>query len=159
MAIRPPQPNYDGAARNSGGQLNVHLENALRTLHARLEVLERGSGTQGLDPDRQQKLSVRPPRAGLTVMTSQGGGQVAVSINNPEFGQEKGKNPLRTALIHRVEYSTDPAFRTGVTRLPQGPQTYFPVKTAPGTTLHFRLTSSFDGRTFNAPVLSGPVKA
>lgn len=158
MANRAAHPNFDGASRHESGKRNLHLEQALRTLHQRLEVLERGTGTQGLDSDKQQKLAPTPPRAGLGVVSSSDGTQMAVAIANPEFQQRKGGNPLRTPIYHRVEYSEDPTFRTGVTRLPHSTQTYFPLPVKPGAKLHFRLQSSYDGRNFNAPVLSGPVK-
>lgn len=158
MAIREAAPSFDGAARHESGTLNSHLQKALETLHQRIRVLERGSGTAGLDSDKQQKLSAVPPRAGLAVMPTPVAGQVSLAVQNPEFGNEKGKNPLRTALYHRLDYSTDPTFTKNVVRLPYGPQTHWPLTVAPGQTLHFRLRSSYDGRSWNLPVLSGPVK-
>lgn len=158
MAIREAAPSFDGAARHESGSLNSHLQKALESLHARIRVLERGSGTQGLDSDKQQKLAVVPPRAGLAVMPSPVAGQIAVAITNPEFGAVKGKNPLRAAIYHRIQYSEDPSFRTGVTKLPYSPQTHWPLTVAPGRTLHFHLQSSHDGRNWSLPVLSGPVK-
>lgn len=137
--------NFEGASNG-----NRELENFLRQYHERMLKLERAVQVQGVDSDKQTKVAVAPPRASIDVQ-SIAGGRMTVAIRNPEFSTTKGQNPLRTPIYHKIEYSPDPLFRSAVTELPPSIQTHWPIDIPTGTRLHVRVSSSYDGRTWNQP--------
>lgn len=155
MAIRRPAPNFDQAATEGSGRLNLELRNSLENTESRMRVIERAIGVTGLDPDRQRKVAPAPPRADVDVQSTPGVG-FTVSITNPEFIPERG-NPLRTPIYHRVSYSPDPRFRTGVITLPPGVQTHWPIQAKPGTKVYTHVLSSYDGHNWNQPIIHGPI--
>lgn len=153
MAIKTSTPNFDGASRDSSGRLNIHQEHAFRSLHDRLSQLEKTTALQAVSADKTTKLSKVPPRAQMAIRPVAGTGNFQVSITNPEFQASKG-NPLRTPIYHKLQYSPDASFRTGVVELPPSTQTHWPIATAPNSKYHFRLVSSYDGQNWNHAVLT-----
>lgn len=158
MAIKPATPNFDAAARDSTGKFNIHQDQAFRSLHERLNSLERATGLQGTDPDLKTKLAKVPPRAQIAVNGIAGTGNFTVSITNPEFQASKG-NPLRTPIYHKLQYSADSSFRSGVHELPPSTQTHWPIPSPPKSKYHFRLASSFDGVNWNLPIVTPGISA
>lgn len=157
MAIKISTPNFDGAARQND-RMNIHLDQALRSFHDRLNSLERATASQAADPDIKSKLAKVPGRAAVAVKPVSGTGNFTVSLTNPEFQPSKG-NPLRTPIYHKLQYSADPAFRSGVHELPPSTQTHWPITTQPKSKYHFRVASSYDGVNWNQPIVTGPFVA
>lgn len=153
MAIKTATPNFDGAARGVDGKLNIHLDQALRAFHDRLTHQERATQLQASDPDIKSKLSQVPGRAHVNVRPIVGTGNFTVSLTNPEFQLNKG-NPLRTPIYHKISYSADPSFRSGVTELPPSTQTHWPIAVTPKSKLHFKVASSHDGVNWNQPIIT-----
>lgn len=159
MAIQNTKPNFDGAARSQPpGQFNVHLDYALRSMHASITALQQQVGAGAFDADKQLPVASAPAQASLKVVGS--GGRFQVMITNPQFlNPQKGlrANPPNAPMIHHLRYADNPSFKNAVS-LPPTTQNYFEFNHGSGT-LYFELKSSLDGHTKNHPVLSGAVKA
>jgi hypothetical protein len=136
------------------GKLNQDLQQALINTDSRIQVIERGLGIGGLDPDKQSKIAVVPPRADIAVTGASG--QATVSITNPEFIRGRG-NPLRTPIYHRLRYSVDPTFRNGVKTLPPSVQTHWPLQLPVGQKFFIQVQHSYDAVNWTLPVVKGPV--
>lgn len=155
MAFR--QPTFSIAAAAGG---NKHLDGALRSHEQRLSSLEEKVGGQAVDFNQHAPIAPKPPRARLSVNARPTTGRFVVTVTNPQFVSPAAQGNLsRVPIYHRLTYSTVSDFSSNVTALEPSHQTYFPVIDDPGVTLHFKLDSSFDGVTWNQPVLSGPVTA
>lgn len=152
-AIRAPRPTFDAAARRSDGKLNLDLQQSLIGHDSRLEVVERALGIGGLDPDKKTKLAPVPPRADVEV--TPGAGQFTVSLTNPEFIRGRG-NPLRNPIYHKIRFTADPTFRSGVKELPPSVQTHWPILAPTGSRLYVQVLHSFDGINWTLPISKGP---
>lgn len=155
MALKRPQATFDAAARDQLGKLNLDLQQALINQDSRMAVIERALGIGGLDPDKQSKIAVVPPRADIALSSSAGG--FNVSITNPEFIRGRG-NPLRTPIYHRIAYSPDPTFRNAVQHKQPSVQTDWTVQAVPGSKLYVQVQHSYDGINWTSPITKGPVK-
>lgn len=149
-----PIPDFSAAARG-----NYHLDQALRSIHQRFVLLEQKAGLQGIDTTKRALVTAKPQRCAMSVKGAAGTGRFIVRITNPEFAPIHKGNPQRTHLIHRLQYSPDVTFQSNVTTLDPSPQTYFPIFETPGVTLHFQVSSSYDGANWTSPVPSGSVTA
>lgn len=148
MAYRVTSPNFAGASAG-----NRHLDSALRGFDQRLALLETKTGTQAIKLNKPGAITQAPPRSLLDVSGTPASGRWIVTITNPEFATNAG-NPARTPIYHQLEYSPDQSFSSNVVTLPPGHQTYYPIFETPSTTLYFRVRSSYDGITWNKPVVS-----
>lgn len=99
---------------------------------------------KALEPPTVLNGQTQTPKQG-SISVAAANGVYTVSVTNAAQG---GKT---LAIYNRVSYSTVQNFGQNVTVLPASPATSFPVQ-GPGTTLFFRLESSFDQTIFNAPV-------
>jgi hypothetical protein len=151
------RPSVESAAGGDRSALRLFLS----SLAADLDSLKTATGNVSSNSDKQTPLNPTPVQARFNVL-SHGGGLVSTTILNPQFvntripGKKRG-NLARTPLTHRVRYSTDPTFRTGVTVLPDGVQTHYLLPTG-GKPHYFEVRSSVDGVHYNAPQVSGPHK-
>ena len=149
MAYKTPQPLV--TAFSDPGQQNV-----VRRIGERLDGIESAINLQSLSSGRK---SPAPPQAALNVTSNPNvPGVFAVRITNPEF-LGTNRNPVAAPIRHLLQASPNASFNSNVTKFPVSHQTYFPISELGKGTFHFELTSTFDGKTFNSPVRSGPVTA
>lgn len=146
-----PEPEFQGAARGNSQQ----LLQVLLHFRQRLRDVETASGGANINLGKPARNATAPPFAGLDVSSLKGSGRVLVKITNPQY-QVSAKNTPGTPMYHHIEYSDNPQF-TKSTPLPVTNQTYIELSRPAGTRTYFKMRSSLDGKTKNAPQFSGPV--
>lgn len=147
MAYRREIPDASAIARNP-----AHLAEFIRDIHERVSKVEKRTATESVSTQQRAPVSDKPKLALFNVTGAAGKGRWHLTIRNPEFGNAAGRGKATPKPIyHRVSYSTDSTFRTGVTVLEPSPQTHFSIVEEPNQTLHFRIESSHDGVTWNLP--------
>lgn len=167
MAYSQNQTNLDAASWCPHcGQKNPELHSALREMRERIGTLEKQGGTQATESDQQLAITPAPPLASFDVSAS--GGTFIVHIRNPEFvvpvtlaKLATQRNQLRSVINHVLECSLNTQFDSAgdVQRYGPSTQTYWEISrkndgTAYGSqTRTWRLTSTFDGKTFSKPLL------
>lgn len=145
-----PLPSFEGASRGNDPLQRLAMD---RNFHLRLRALETKTNSGIFSSDQQAPVTQPPSRSSLAV-ASGGLNLLTVAITNPETLNPK-TNPSRSPVIHQVEFSADPKFATGVSPLPPSNQNHYVLPTG-GKSIYVRLSSSFDGVTFNTPQISGP---
>jgi hypothetical protein len=147
MAFRRAIPDASAIVRNQS-----QLADFIRDIHDRVAKLERRTSTEAVSTEQRAPVSAKPKMAGVSLTGAQGKGRWNLTIRNPEFGNTAGTGKVTPKpLYHRVSYSADPNFKTGVTTLDPSPQTHFSIADEPHQTLHVRVESSHDGVTWNLP--------
>lgn len=137
-------PSIEAAVNGDKHTLRLFLKAAA----ARIVALEQSTGGVAFNSDAQTPNNPVPPLAQLQ-SGSIGSGTSSIAVTNPQFlrtrtpGKNRG-NILRTPITHRLRYSPDPTFKTGVTTI-YSTQTHYIVPAGN----HAELTSSFDGVNFN----------
>lgn len=147
MAFRRVSPNPAAIARNPG-----QMEDFIRDIHDRVSRLEKRTSTEAVSTQQRAPISGKPPQVGFTLLGATGKGRWTLSIRNPEFGNLAGTGKTSPKPIyHRVSYSTDPNFKTGVTQTEPSPQTHYSIADEPNQIMHVKIESSHDGVTWNLP--------
>lgn len=145
----------EGAVNGDKHQLRLLLEQ----LSNNISSLQQTAGQIGANTDSASPINPVPARAQLLVAKSTAG-WLSAAITNPQFlrsttpGQVRG-NLARSTIVHRLSYSTDPSFKSGVTSLPPSAQTHYQIPTG-GMPHYFRIESSVDGENYNQIQQSGP---
>lgn len=114
----------------------------------RLTNLETASNLQGFTEGRNAPA---PPKASLSVVAA-GTGLAAIQITNPEYLPGSSKNRMRAPIKHWVKVSPYPDFSSQVQDFGVSHQTHWTVPVAKGL-LYVKLYSTFDGVTFNNPII------
>ena len=149
MSYKTPQPLVTAFS-------DPNQQNVVRRMGERLDGIEEAINLQSLSSGRKAPA---PPQAQLNVTSNPNvPGHFFVRITNPEF-LGTNRNRVTAPIRHLLQASPNVSFNANVTTFPVSHQTYFPVSELGKGTFHFQLTSTFDGKTFNAPVRSGPVTA
>lgn len=150
---------YVHAQTNVGVFENPAHRECIRQLTQRISDLESVNSQQGFGP--KGRVAPLPDRPQLSVTSNAAmPGQFFVRITNPQFIQAaKPKNPIGAPIVHRLEASQDPNFASGITDFPISAQNYFTVSELGSGTWHFRVRSSYDGKSFSLPVVHAPVTA
>jgi hypothetical protein len=139
---------------------DAQQQSAIRSLHDRVTLLEKKTGTQGLDLRNQGVIGQTPPQPTLSVVGNPG--MVVVKITNPHFAtvtarSPKDRNQVGVVAHHLIEYSPFPDFSSGTQSFPVSPQTYYEV-TMKGTN-YWRVRSTYDGKYYSQPTHSGQVSS
>lgn len=150
QVYRPTPPNIDAAAKGST-QDRIALYNAF---HQRITALEEKTGSQGSDSDRQSPVAPPPPLARFTVDYANGVWEI--QITNPQDAAVKRGNFLRTPIQHHLQSSLNSSFngQGAVEDYGTSSQTHWSIRASDKR--WWKLTSTYDGKTFNAPSLRNP---
>jgi hypothetical protein len=147
MAFRRGALDVSSAVRNPDV-----MENLLRDALDRLARLEKRTATESFSTQHRSPISSKPKAALVNVSGAEGKGRFQIRVRNPEFGNVAGTGRTTPKpLYHRVSYSSDPTFRTGVTELEPSPQTHYSFAEEPNQTVHVKIESSHDGVSWNLP--------
>jgi len=148
MSYRTPEPTLEAFA-------DPAQQSYVRRVSERLDNLEQVTQAQSVGSAGRQAPA--PPKAGFGVTTNAGvKGHAYVRITNPEFLGGK-QNQAGSAIRHHLQASTNPQFNGTVTDFPVSHQTYYDISELGSGTFYFRMSSSYDGKTFNTAQNSGKV--
>lgn len=134
----------------------AELRRALHLLDARVGQLEIRSGGNTIDLKTNSPIASPPPSA--QVAASAGSGVFRVQITNPQFKTANKGNLPNTPILHKIEFSSSQDF-SSPTALPITGQTYVEVSQFGSARKWVRVSSSYDGKNFNQPSISGPFKS
>lgn len=160
MAVRQNWPNPSQASRQTASGHNSDLERALIVTDQRLTTIEKATSHLAANPTQQGPAVSVPPSSQLKVTPTSIGFHVELTLPHlisPAAGTSR--NQTIAPIYHEVSYASSSDFSANPVTLKPGTQTFYPILENPGTTLYFRVRSSFDGKTWGNYVRSGPVSA
>jgi hypothetical protein len=133
---------------------NPNERNVVRRLYERVANIETVTNLQSYTGGRK---APRPPLAKLGVSVNSGmPGHAYIRIVNPEF-LGTNQNPIVAPIRHWLRASPNVQFNGNITDFGITHQTYFDISELGSGAFVFQLRSTFDGKTFNAPVSSGKI--
>lgn len=132
------------------------LRRALHTLDARVGQLEIRNGGATINLKTSSPIQTPPPQA--EVAASASNGVFRLQITNPQFKAANKGNTPNTPIVHKVEFSSTADF-SSPTQLPPTNQTYLEVSQFGSARKWVKVSSSFDGKNYNNPIITGPLKS